>query len=263
VQDLNISIIQSTLDWQDAPSNRAHFDSLITDIEGPTDLVILPETFTTGFTMDSAAFSETMEGDTVAWMKLLAQDFQITLCGSLIIEDEGRYYNRLIWASADGGVEHYDKRHLFRIVDEHEHFSAGTARPVFQLNGWRIRPLICYDLRFPVWSRGINDSDLMIFVANWPASRRSAWQVLLPARAVENQCYVAGVNRVGTDGNDKRYAGESAVIDYLGKPVVSCDDQPCTKTVTLSGAALERYRKKFPAWLDADQFTITDQINTA
>lgn len=258
MQDLSITLVQSTLNWQDAASNRVHFDGLIAEIKGPTDLVVLPEMFTTGFTMDAAGCAETMDGESVAWLKLLAQDFEITLCGSLIIEDKGKYYNRLVWASPDGRVDHYDKRHLFRMADEHEHFSAGATRPVFNLNGWRIRPLICYDLRFPVWSRGSNDFDLMVIVANWPAPRRSAWQVLLPARAVENQCYVAGVNRAGTDGNDVRYAGDSAVFDYLGKPVLTCDDQPCTETVTLSAAALERYRKKFPAWLDADQFTISD-----
>jgi predicted amidohydrolase len=258
VQDLSVSIIQSPLHWRDAPANRAHFDGLIADIKTPTDLIVLPETFTTGFTMDAAACAETMDGDTVAWMKLLAQDFQMTLCGSLIIEESGGYYNRLIWTSPDGKISHYDKRHLFRMVDEHKHFSAGSERPIFKLNGWRIRPLICYDLRFPVWSRGINDFDLMIVIANWPAARQSAWQVLLPARAVENQCYVAGVNRTGDDGNDVRYAGDSAVFDYLGKPVVTCADQPCTETVRLSGGALERYREKFPAWLDADRFTINE-----
>lgn len=258
MQDLSVSIIQSALHWHDAAANRAHFDALIADIQTPTDLIVLPEMFTTGFTMDAAACAETMNGDTVAWMKLLAQDFKVTLCGSLIVEERGCYYNRLIWASPDGGVRHYDKRHLFRMVNEHEHFSAGSERPVFELGGWRVRPLICYDLRFPVWSRGIDEFDLMVVVANWPVARQSAWQVLLPARAVENQCYVAGVNRIGRDGNDIRYAGESGVIDYLGKPVVGCADQPCTETVSLSGAALERYRKKFPAWLDADRFTINE-----
>jgi omega-amidase len=258
MQDLSVTLIQSPLHWHDAPANRAHFDGLMADIAMPTDLVILPEMFTTGFTMDAAAFSETMAGETVAWMTLLAQDFQTTLCGSLIVEDAGAYYNRLIWASPDGGIKHYDKRHLFRMADEHKYFSAGSERPVFELKGWRIRPLICYDLRFPVWSRGINDYDLMVVIANWPAARRSAWQVLLPARAVENQCYVAGVNRTGDDGNDIRYAGDSAVFDYLGKPVLSCEDEPRIETVTLSGAALERYRQKFPVYLDADPFTISD-----
>lgn len=258
MQDLTITILQSTLHWHDAPANRAHFDGLIADIKSPTDLVVLPEMFTTGFTMDAAAHAETMDGDSIAWMKLLAQDFQTTLCGSLIIEDHGDCYNRLIWMSPDGHCRHYDKRHLFRMASEQEHFRAGGERTIFELNGWRIRPLVCYDLRFPVWSRGINEFDLMVVIANWPATRKSAWRTLLPARAVENQCYVAGVNRVGEDGNDKFYAGDSAVIDYLGKPIVACDDQPRTETVSLSGVALQRYREKFPAYLDADVFSIDD-----
>jgi len=258
VQDLTITILQTTLHWHDAAANRAHFDGLIADINAPTDLIVLPEMFTTGFTMAAAAYSETMSGDTIAWMKLVAQDFETTLCGSLIIEADGRYYNRLLWMSPDGQCAHYDKRHLFRMAGEHEHFDAGNARPVFHLKNWRIRPLVCYDLRFPVWSRGANDFDLMIVIANWPAARRSAWRTLLPARAVENQCYAAGVNRIGSDGNDVRYAGDSVIVDYLGQPIMDCGDAPCTETVCLDGAGLERYRKKFPAYLDADTFTIND-----
>ena len=256
MQDLSVSIIQSPLHWRDAPANRAHFDSLIADIKTPTDLVVLPETFTTGFTMDAAACAETMDGDTVAWMKLLAQDFQMTLCGSLIIEESGDYYNRLIWTFPDGKIGHYDKRHLFRMVDEHKHFSAGSERPIFKLNGWRIRPLICYDLRFPVWSRGIDDFDLMVVIANWPAARQTAWQVLLPARAVENQCYVAGVNRCGEDGNGVAYAGDSIIGDYLGGTLASIGTEPGIISAELSMSALNRYREKFPAYMDGDQFEI-------
>jgi omega-amidase len=256
VRDLTLSILQTTLHWHDAAANRAHFDSLIADIDTKTDLIVLPEMFTTGFTMEAAAHAETMDGESVAWMKLVAQDFQTTLCGSLIIEDGGRHFNRLIWATPDGECRHYDKRHLFRMAGEHEHFGAGTDRPVFEMEGWRVLPLVCYDLRFPVWSRGANEFDLMVVIANWPASRRSAWQVLLPARAVENQCFVAGVNRIGDDGNDIRYSGDSVVVDYLGNTVVNCGEEARTETVSLSGAKLERYREKFPAYLDADRFSI-------
>jgi omega-amidase len=256
VQDLTLSIIQTALRWQDAAANRAHFDGLIAAIDTPTDLIVLPEMFTTGFTMETASHAETMDGDSVQWMKLLAEDFQTTLCGSLIIEDSGNFYNRLVWASPNGECGHYDKRHLFRMAGEHKHFGPGSERAIFQLNGWRILPLICYDLRFPVWSRGINEFDLMLVIANWPAARRSAWQALLPARAVENQCYIAGVNRIGDDGNDIHYAGDSTIIDYLGNPLVDCGEDARTETVTLNGEKLERYRKKFPAYLDADRFTI-------
>lgn len=256
MQDLTVTIIQTVLKWHDAAANRAHFDGVIAGIEGPTDLIILPEMFTTGFTMDTTAYAETMNGESVAWMRLVAKDFRTTLCGSLIIEEQGRYYNRLVWMAPDGECKSYDKRHLFRMAGEHEHFATGTEKPIFALNGWRVLPLVCYDLRFPVWSRGVNEFDLMIVIANWPAARRSAWQVLLPARAVENQCYVAGVNRIGTDGNDIRYTGDSVVVDFHGKNLLSCADADSTETISLSGAALERYRQKFPAYLDADTFTI-------
>jgi len=246
------------LNWQDAEANRVRFDKLITDDAAKSDLVVLPEMFTTGFTMDAATNAETMDGETIAWMRRVAGDRNITLCGSLIIADDDRFFNRLIWMSPDGHCEHYDKRHLFRMAGEEKHFAAGRQRKVFQLNGWKICPLICYDLRFPVWSRGVNAYDLALYVANWPATRRSAWKMLLPARAIENQCFALGVNRIGTDGNDKRYSGDSVVHDYLGNIILECGDQACTETVCLDGDALERYRKKFPAYLDADTFKIND-----
>ena len=256
VQDLTLTIIQTELAWEDPAANRAHFDGLIAGIEEPTDLIVLPETFSTGFTMDAAANAETMDGDTVSWMRLVAKDFGTTLCGSLVIEEDGRYYNRLIWMPPDGNCGFYDKRHLFRMGGERENYSPGSGKSIFTIKDWRVLPLVCYDLRFPVWSRGIDEFELLLFVANWPKPRRSAWQVLLPARGVENLCYVAGVNRIGADGNDVVCAGDSIVSDYLGKEIVNCGDRDCAETVTLSGANLERYRKKFPAYLDADRFTI-------
>ena len=258
MQNLTVTLIQTSLHWHDAEANRNQFDQLIPVGKTPTDLVVLPEMFTTGFTMDAAKNAETMDGASIAWMRQVASDRGSTLCGSLIIEEDQRFYNRLIWMSPDGDCRHYDKRHLFRMAGEDEHFAAGTQRQIFELNGWRICPLICYDLRFPVWSRGVNAYDLMIFVANWPAARRSAWQMLLPARAIENQCFALGVNRIGTDGNDVRYSGDSAVHDYLGNPLLNCGEQACIETVCLDGNALERYRKKFPAYLDADSFEISD-----
>lgn len=258
MQNLTVTLIQSSLHWHDAEANRTGFEKLIDDCETPGDLVVLPEMFTTGFTMDAAANAETMDGESVAWMRRIAGDRGVTLCGSLIIEDDARFYNRLIWMSADGLCQHYDKRHLFRMAGEDEYFAPGKQRQIIELCGWKVCPLICYDLRFPVWSRGINAFDLMIFVANWPAPRRSAWQKLLPARAIENQCYALGVNRIGTDGNDIRYAGDSVVHDYLGNAIVDCGENACTETVCLDGNALERYRNKFPAYLDADKFDMRD-----
>jgi len=178
------------------------------------------------------------------------------ITGSLIVRDQGRHFNRLVWARPDGSLAHYDKRHLFRMAGEHEHFAAGERREIIGLKGWRICPLICYDLRFPVWSRGANDFDLLLYVANWPAARRSAWQALLPARAVENQCYVAGVNRIGVDGAGIAYAGDSSVHDYLGQALADLGAAAGHRTVTLSHDALHRYREKFPAWRDADPFQL-------
>ncbi|MFQ5636228.1 MAG: amidohydrolase, partial [Gammaproteobacteria bacterium] len=244
MRDLTLSLLQTHLHWQDAAANRAHFEGLIAEIGGSNaapDLIVLPEMFTTGFTMDAAAHAETMDGDSVAWMEIVARDYGVTLCGSLIIEDGGRYYNRLVWMPPNGNPGWYDKRHLFRMASEQEHYSAGRERRIFMLNDWRVCPLVCYDLRFPAWCRGVNEFDLQIFVANWPATRRSAWCALLPARAIENQCYAVGVNRIGTDGNDRRYSGDSGVYDYLGAALADCGDKAQTTTLTLSGAALERY----------------------
>jgi len=258
VQDLTITLIQTTLDWHDAGANRARFDGLIADIAESTDLIVLPEMFTTGFTMDTGGYAEQMDGDTVAWMKLVARDFGVTICGSLIVEANGRFYNRLIWMPPDAPAGWYDKRHLFRMAGEHEHFAPGRERSIFELNGWRICPLVCYDLRFPVFSRGVDTFDLLIYIANWPKARRSAWRTLLPARAVENLCYSVGVNRVGVDGNDIAYAGDSMVADFFGHVVTDCGGDERIVTTRLDGTALQRYRKKFPAHLDADRYRIDD-----
>jgi predicted amidohydrolase len=256
MQDLNISLIQTMLHWQDPAANRRHFETELDTLESGSDLIVLPEMFSTGFTMDARPNAESMTGKTVTWMAEMAAKHNTTLCGSLIIEDQGHCYNRLIWMPPNGQPDYYDKRHLFRMADEQNHYAAGKTRKIFALNGWRICPLVCYDLRFPVWSRGVNEIDLMIYVANWPATRRSAWQVLLPARAVENQCYAVGVNRIGSDGNAVNYAGDSVVIDFFGNPLIDCGEQSTSVSVRLNGAALTRYREKFPAYLDADRFRI-------
>ncbi len=257
MRDLRVTLVQTELAWQNPAANRDHFESLIRQIDVSTDLVILPEMFTTGFTMDAEQHAELMTGASIAWMTRLAADCGITLCGSLIVEADGRYFNRLIWMPPDGGLEFYDKRHLFRMADEHHHYAAGNARRIFRLGDWRVCPLVCYDLRFPVWSRGIDEFDLLVYVANWPAARRSAWRVLLPARAVENLCYVVGVNRVGHDGNSRTYAGDSVVVDHLGHTLIDQGDCQRVDTLTLDGDKLARYRRKFPAHLDADPFRIS------
>jgi predicted amidohydrolase len=188
----------------------------------------------------------------------MALKHDVALCGSIVIRDDDRYYNRLLWVTPDGEVQHYDKRHLFHMAGEHEKYSPGKERIIVQLGDWRICPMICYDLRFPVWSRGINEYDLLLYVANWPASRRSAWRTLLPARAVENLCYCAGVNRIGTDGNDVAYSGDSLVSDYYGNLVADAGDRAIALKATLSLEKLEDYREKFPVWKDADNFKIVD-----
>jgi predicted amidohydrolase len=256
VQDLTVTLLQTALAWHEPAANRAHFSELLRGLPEPADLVVLPEMFTTGFTMDVRGQAETMAGPTVAWMAGLARELNVTLCGSLIVEEAGRFHNRCVWMPPDGRLVHYDKRHLFRMAGEHEHFTAGDRREIVTLKGWRICPLVCYDLRFPVWSRGANAFDLLLYVANWPAARRSAWQSLLPARAVENQCYVAGVNRVGTDGRGVAYAGDSGLHDYLGQTLANLGEAPGHCTVTLGLDALQRYREKFPAYLDADPFQL-------
>jgi omega-amidase len=223
-----------------------------------SDLIVLPEMFSTGFTMDAANNNEQPDGETARWLQNMAREHATALCGSLIIKDGEHTYNRLLWASPDGNTLSYDKRHLFRMANEQDHYSAGKQRLVVQYAGWRICPLICYDLRFPVWSRNNNSYDLLIYVANWPAPRSSAWRSLLPARSIENLCYAAGVNRVGTDGNNVNYQGESMITDHLGTVLADGSDTVTAVNTTLSLDKLDRYRQKFPAWKDADQFTLTD-----
>jgi len=256
MHDLTVTLIQSALAWQQADANRAHFGRLIHQLDEKADLIILPEMFTTGFTMQPGGLAETMDGPSLAWLGDVAAASGSTVCGSLIIEDKGRTWNRLVWMRPDRSCEWYDKRHLFRMAGEHEHYAAGQERLVTEVAGWRVCPLICYDLRFPVFSRGANAFDLQLFVANWPAARHSSWQALLPARAIENQCYVAGVNRTGQDGNGAAYRGGSAVYDYLGRELVQAAEAETTLSIRLDGAALMRYREKFPAWQDADHFEL-------
>ena len=240
------------------------FERILADINQPTDLVILPEMFSTGFTMQPETCAESPSGPTVAWMRQMAAQYNIVLTGSLVIEADGHYYNRLFWMPPDGQFVSYDKRHLFRMANEHDHYRDGQSRLITELKGWRICPLICYDLRFPVWSRNAPGGkhaayDLLIYVANWPAKRRSAWQALLKARAIENLAYLVGVNRVGEDGNGIAYSGDSTVLTYIGEEIVSGAYQPLVANVTLDYEALSQYRASFPAHLDADSFEVRSE----
>lgn len=257
MQDLTITIIQTDLYWESATANLAMLEEKIASIATPTDLIILPEMFNTGFTMNVKAVAEPMNLLTFKWMKQQAKQTKAVITGSFIVNDNGQFYNRLIWMRPDGTFETYDKRHLFRMGDEHLSFEGGTKRLIVTLKGWKICPLICYDLRFPVWSRNVNQAyDLVIYVANWPAVRAKVWDTLLQARAIENQAYCIGVNRVGNDGMNLSYAGNSALIDYKGNAQFYESQLETVYTTTLNKQALVDFRTKFPAYLDADNFEI-------
>ncbi len=264
MNNLRISLVQGDTRWHDPAGNRSYYGELIAPLHGTTDLVLLPETFTSGFSNEAIGQAETMDGPTVAWMREQARALDAALCGSVQIRDGEGVYNRLLFVTPDGALQQYDKRHLFRYAKEHERYAAGSERLTVEWKGWRICPLVCYDLRFPVFSRnrydverpGDLDYDLLIYVANWPSARAYPWKALLRARAIENLCYVAGLNRVGTDGNDIHYAGDSAVIDFLGHPASECTDEEVVVTTTLLADELAAHRARFPAMLDADRFTL-------
>ncbi|WP_147652388.1 amidohydrolase [Vulcaniibacterium gelatinicum] len=265
MNDLRITLVQGDTRWLDPAGNREYYGELIAPLHGATDLVLLPETFTSGFSNEAIAQAETMDGPTVAWLREQARTLDAAVCGSVQIRDGGQVYNRLLFVTPDGSVRKYDKRHLFRYAREHERYAAGRERLTVEWRGWRICPLVCYDLRFPVFSRNRYDVerangldyDLLVYVANWPSARAYAWKTLLRARAIENLCFVAGLNRVGTDGNGLHYAGDSAVIDFLGHPLSECGELPVTVTTTLPAAELLAHRERFPAMLDADGFVLT------
>jgi len=256
MQTLTVSIIQADLHWHDAARNREQFAAVIQSIDQETDLIVLPEMFTTGFTMDAETFAEKMDGESIAWMTETAAATNASICGSLIIEESGNYFNRFVHASADGNLHTYDKRHLFRLANEQHHFTPGTVRTKFEINGFRICPMVCYDLRFPVWSRNRDDYDVLLYVANWPSPRQFAWDTLLRARAIENLSYVVGVNRSGIDGNDMPYSGGSCVVDFLGADLASLQDKNGVETVVLDKQTLMDFRQRFAFDQDADTFSV-------
>jgi len=258
MHDLKITLIQSNLHWENKEKNLEMFSEKIASVKDETDLIILPEMFSTGFTMNAEMMAEEMNGNTVRWMKDHALKKNCIITGSLIIKEDNKFYNRLIWMKPDG-IEYYDKRHLFSYAGEDKTFSKGINKLIIKYKGWRIHPLVCYDLRFPVWSRRTtnNDYDLMIFVANWPERRIHAWKQLLIARAIENQCYVAGLNRSGNDGNNIYHSGDSAVIDFKGDSLLTVNTkEEFILTTTLSKNNLEEFRKQFAFFQDGDEFEI-------
>ena len=257
MQDLNITVVQTRLHWENAAANRAKFDALLDRLApAATDLIVLPEMFSTGFSMQPEKLAETMDGATVQWMEQQAKQRQAVLTGSVIITENEKYYNRLVWMRPDGTYDIYDKRHLFSMANEQAHYTAGTERLIVELKGWRVCPLVCYDLRFPVWSRNDNAYDLLLYVANWPHRRSNAWKQLLMARAIENQAYVVGVNRTGNDGNDVYHAGYSGLVGPTGDNADLQAHEEHIHTYVLSADHLEVVRRRFPFLPDADQFEI-------
>ncbi len=259
---MNVTLIQTHLHWEDTEMNIQHFDKLISSIATPSDLIILPEMFTTGFTMKPEKNAEDNLGMGFEFMKKMSQQKNATITGSISTKEESKYYNRLFWVESDGNYDTYDKRHLFSMAKEDDNYTAGTKKIIKEINGWKICPLICYDLRFPVWSRNkfINgkwDYDVLIYVANWPEVRNYPWKQLLIARAIENQCYVIGVNRIGRDGNDFAHSGDSMVINPRGEIISKTKaNEESVETVKLDKEYLEEFRKAFPVGLDSDDFEI-------
>ena len=256
-QSLKVTFIQSNLIWENPVQNRVNFAEKISDIKEQTDIIILPEMFTTGFAMQPKHLAETMNGDTVTWMQQIAKTKRAAICGSIIITENNTYYNRFLFVQPNGTVEYYNKRHLFSLAGEHEQYNNDTTQVIITYKGWRIRPLICYDLRFPVWSRNAQNYDVLLYVANWPKPRINAWNALLKARAIENMSYVVGVNRIGTDPNGNEYTGNSIALDALGSELNPLsENNEITITTTLSKKGLQTVREKFNFLNDKDVFTL-------
>jgi predicted amidohydrolase len=288
---LTITTIQSNLVWEDKAANLQQFESKIRQLQQRTEIVILPEMFSTGFSMNVEKLAEKMDGPSVAWMKKLSAERKIIITGSLIIEENGNYYNRLVWMLPNGEYGYYDKRHLFAYGQEDQHFTPGHKRLIASVKGWKINLLVCYDLRFPVWARQKTaassladivasemeardlpmpppeeagsslidqapEYDVLVYVANWPERRNHAWKTLLQARAIENQCYVVGVNRVGTDGMNLNYSGDSMIVDAMGAVMYTKAHEEDVFTITLQKEALNEVRNKLPFLKDADRFII-------
>ncbi len=257
MQELKIALVQTEIIWENAEQNRMRYSKKLEAISESVDLIILPEMFTTGFSMQPNDIAETMEGDTLKWMRKTASLKNSAICGSIIIEDDNKYYNRLLFVHPSGQCDYYDKKHLFTLAGEHHKYSAGNNRLLVSYKEWKICPLVCYDLRFPVWSRNIDSYDLLLYVANWPQPRISAWDTLLKARAVENVSYCIGVNRVGTDGNNLNYSGNSVAFDCLGEPLFNISkNQEDIAIITLNKDHISSVREKMNFLNDRDSFEI-------
>lgn len=257
--NLSVTVVQADLHWENPTANLAMFEELLWEMKDSTDLIVLPEMFTTGFSMNTS-LAEPMKLQTFKWLAQQAARTKAVVIGTYMVRENGFCYNRLVWMQPNGEFACYDKRHLFRMAEEDKYYTAGTALLIKELRGWRICPLICYDLRFPVWSYNMDDEklryDCLIYTANFPAVRANVWHTLLRARAIENWSYCVGVNRVGIDGTGANYVGDSAVISPKGLAIFEADDKVLAKTVVLDWEELQNYREKFPAYLDADSFKL-------
>jgi predicted amidohydrolase len=268
MSSLTFSLVQTNLFWEDKSANLQMLEQKIKSITEKTEVVVLPEMFSTGFSMKPEQFAETMDGESVNWMKSISAERRVILTGSLMIEEEGNYYNRMIWMLPNGQFGYYDKRHLFAMGDEHNHYTPGRKRSIAQAKGWKINLQVCYDLRFPVWARQAHPTeekneaeleyDVLIYVANWPEKRNHAWKTLLQARAIENQCFAIGVNRVGTDGNNFYHSGDSLVSNPMGEVLYTKAHDEDVFTITLEKNELDEVRSKLPFWKDADPFKILE-----
>lgn len=264
MQDLTITLIQSNLHWENPVANLAMFEEKIWQIGQPTDVIILPEMFTTGFSMNAEPLAEMMNMQTTKWMRQMANQTGALVLGSFIVKENGKYLNRLIWMEPDGNFKTYDKRHLFRMAEEQTVFASGDRKLIANWKGWNLCPLVCYDLRFPVWSRNTWSGDpkqmaydVLIYVSSWPQARIFAWDTLLRARAIENLSYAVGVNRIGPDGKGVAYSGHSAVLNPKGETLYGAGEGEEIKTVTLDHQLLLAHRARFPAYLDADDFSVS------
>jgi len=253
---IKISLVQPTIIWEDASSNIGMLNSLLKKGMDGLDLLILPETFSTGFTMNANRFAEEKDGLALTWMQQMARDFGIHITGSIIAREEGRIYNRLYWVSPEGVEGYYDKRHLFRMGRENDFFTAGNERQIFKLGEFRFLPQICYDLRFPVFARNRNDYDILFYVANWPAPRHNVWETLLRARAIENQAFVLGVSRSGMDGEGIDHLGGSCVVDPRGQIKHLLGPEPGILSFSIELKKIREFREKFPVWKDSDMFSL-------
>jgi predicted amidohydrolase len=253
---MKVAVIQSPLVWEDPQLNRNYFEAKINTIVSEVDLIVLPEMFTTGFTMQAEAVAETMQGQTMLWLQSLAKARKCAITGSLIVTEDGKFYNRMVFVFPTGEVQQYDKRHLFTLAGEDVVFTAGTEKIIIEYKGWKICPLICYDLRFPVFSRNVENYDLLIYVASWPKTRIAAWDTLLKARAIENMSYTIGVNRLGVDGTNLEYVGHSQIVDYLGNSVLEPQKGEGVFIAELDKNRLLDTRKKLDFLKDQDQFQL-------